>query len=106
MMRLIIAVLGLSLGLGGLSGAVGAQAQGPVVYDDASGADGTCTTTRSPRDQMIVCTTLDPGRGVALIEPGAERAPVSEEVPPTSAPAPEPESAPTTTEAAVASATD
>ena len=106
MKRLIIATVSLSLGLVALSDAVPAQAQGPVVYDDASGTDGTCTATGSPGDQMIVCTNLRPGRGVTVVDPGAEPAPVSENVPPAPAPAPDAESAPETTDTAVASATD
>ena len=104
MKRLIIVALSLSLGLVVLSDAVPAQAQGPVVYDDASGTDGTCTASGSPGDQMIVCTNLRPGRGVTVVDPGAEPAPVSANVPP--APAPDAESAPETTDTAVASATD
>ena len=104
MKRLIIATVSLSLGLVALSDAVPAQAQGPVVYDDASGTDGTCTASGSPGDQMIVCTNLRPGRGVTVVDPGAEPAPVSENVPP--APAPDAESTPETTDTAVASATD
>ena len=106
MKRLIIVALSLSLGLVALSDAVPAQAQGPVVYDDASGTDGTCTATGSTGDQMIVCTDLRPGRGVAVIDPGAEPAPVSKDVPPTPASAPDAEPAPETTDTAVASATD
>ena len=108
MKRLIIVAFSFTVGLGGLSGAVPAQAQGPVVYDDASGADGTCTTTRSPNDQLIVCTDLGPGRGEALTDPGAEAelAPVSTDVPPAPAPGSDAESAPETTDMAVASATD
>jgi hypothetical protein len=45
MKRLIIVALSLSLGLVALSDAVPAQALWPVVYDDASGTDGTCTAT-------------------------------------------------------------
>jgi Bacterial TSP3 repeat len=106
MKRLIIAVLSLSASLVGLAGAVPALAQGPVVFDDASGADGTCTATGSPGDQMIVCTDLRPGRGVTVIDPGAESTLVSKDVPPTPAPAPDAESAPETTDTVVATATD
>ena len=106
MKRLIIAVLSLSASLAALSGAVPAQAQGPVVYDDASGTDGTCTASGSTRDQMIVCTDLRPGRGVTVIDPGAEPAPVSTDLPPSSTAAPDGESAPETTDTAVASAAD
>jgi hypothetical protein len=98
MKRLIIATVSLSLGLVALSDAVPARAQGPVVYDDASGTDGTCTASGSPGDQMIVCTNLRPGRGVTVVDPGAEPAPVSENVPPAPAPAPDAESAPETTD--------
>ena len=106
MKRLLIAVLGLSASLAGLSGTVPAQAQGPVVYDDASGSDGTCTATGSRGDQMIVCTDLSPGRGVAVIDPGAEPAPISTDLPPAPAPAPDAEPVPETTDTAVATATD
>jgi hypothetical protein len=106
MQRLIIAVLSLSTSLVALSGVVPAQAQGgPVVYDDASGTDDTCTASGASGDQMIVCTDLRPGRGVTIIDPGAEPAPVTKDVAPTAA-APEAESAPEATDTAVASATD
>src|SRR5215212_2294357 len=55
---------------------------------------------------MIVCTDLRPGRGVTIIDPGAEPAPVTKDVAPTAAAAPEAESAPEATDTAVASATD
>ena len=106
MKRLIIIALCFSAGLGGVPQVDPAQAQGPVVYDDASGTDGTCTATGAPGDQMIVCTDLRPGRGVAVIDPGAEPAPVSTDVPPSPASAPDAEPAPETTDTAVASATD
>ena len=105
--RLItIAVLSLCAGLAALSGAIHAQAQGPVVYDDASGADGTCTASGSPGEQMIVCTDLRPGRGVAVMDPGAAPAPVSKDVPDTTTLAPDAEPAPEPTDTAVATATD
>jgi hypothetical protein len=105
--RLIIAVLSLSTSLVALSGVVPVQAQGgPVVYDDASGTDDTCTASGASGDQMIVCTDLRPGRGVTVIDPGAEPAPVTKDVAPTAAAAPEAESAPEATDTAVASATD
>ncbi len=115
---LIIAVLSLSTFLVALSGAVPARAQGPVVFDDASGIDGRCTASGSTRDQMIVCTDLRPGRGTTVTDPGAVSAPIAEDEPssPASAPdgepvvdgepAPDGESAPETTETAVATATD
>jgi hypothetical protein len=103
----LIAVLSLSTSLVALSGVVPAQAQGgPVVYDDASGTDDTCTASGASGDQMIVCTDLRPGRGVTIIDPGAEPAPVTKDVAPTAAAAPEAESAPEATDTAVASATD
>ena len=106
--RLIIAaVLSLSTSLVALSGVVPAQAQGgPVVVDDASGTDGTCTASGASGDQMIVCTDLRPGRGVTIIDPGAEPVPVSKDVVPTAAAAPEAERASEATDTAVASATD
>jgi hypothetical protein len=103
----LIAVLSLSTSLVALAGVVPVQAQGgPVVYDDASGTDGTCTASGASGDQMIVCTDLRPGRGVTIIDPGAEPAPVTKDVAPTAAAAPEAESAPEATDTAVASATD
>jgi hypothetical protein len=105
--RLIIAVLSLSTSLVAVSGAVPVQAQGgPVVFDDASGANGTCTASGPSGDRMIVCTDLRPGRGVTIIDPGAEPAPVAKDVAPAPASAPDAESAPETTDRAVASATD
>jgi hypothetical protein len=105
--RLSIAVLSLSTSLVGLFGVVPVQAQGgPVVVDDASGTDDTCTASGASGDQMIVCTDLRPGRGVTIIDPGAEPAPVTKGVAPTAAPTPDGEPAPETTETAVATATD
>jgi hypothetical protein len=105
--RLIfIAVLSLSAGLAAFSGPGLARAQGPVVYDDASGADGTCTASGPADDRVVLCTDLNPGRGVTIVDPGVEPAPVSTDVPPPPAPAPEAEPAPETSDAAVATATD
>jgi hypothetical protein len=108
--RLIIVALWLTAGLVALSGADLARAQGPVVYDDASGADGTCTASGPADDRVVLCTDLNPGRGVTVVDPGAELAPVAKDVPPAPAPAPEAapagEPAPETTETAVATATD
>jgi len=110
MKRLIIAAVGLSLGLVGLPGDVLAQTNsGVVVMDDASGTDGssgTCNVSGPLRDRTVTCTDLRPGRGVTVIDPGTETAPVTTEVAPSPAPAPESESAPETTDTAVASATD
>jgi Bacterial TSP3 repeat len=109
MKRLIIVVLSLSANLVALSAAVPAQAQGgPVVVDDASGADRTCTGSGTAGDRMVVCTDLRPGRGEALTDPGAEAelAPVSTDEPLAPAPESDAESAPETTDAAVATATD
>ena len=103
---IIIAVLCLSAGLGALSGAGLARAQGPVVYDDASGADGTCTASGPADERVVFCTDLSPGRGVTLVNPGAEPAPVSTDVPPAPAPAPDAAPPPETTEMAVATPTD
>jgi hypothetical protein len=103
---IIIAVLSLSAGLGGLSGAGPARAQGPVVYDDASGTDGTCTASGPADERVVLCTDLNPGRGVTVVDPGAELAPVAKDVPPAPEPAPEAEPAPETTDAAVATAAD
>ena len=105
--RLIMVSLSLCASLVALPGAVPAQVQGGrVVYDDASGTDGTCTATGSPGEQMILCTDLRPGRGVTVVDPGAELAPPSKDVPDTTTPAPEAEPAPETTDTAVATATD
>jgi len=103
---IIIAVLCLSAGLGALSGASQARAQGPVVYDDASGTDGTCTASGPADERVVLCTDLNPGRGVTVVDPGVELAPVAKDVPPAPASAPDAESAPETTDTAVASATD
>jgi hypothetical protein len=100
--RLIIAAVSLSLGLGGLSGGVLAQTQsGVVVIDDASGTNGTngaCT-----RRNRGSCGDVLADNGITITEPPVETAPVA---PPPPAPAPEAESAPETTDRAVASATD
>jgi hypothetical protein len=110
MQRLLIVAFGLSMGLVALVGAVPVQAQGPVVYDDASGTDGTCTSSRSTRDEMVVCTDLRPGRGVTLTEPGVAPAPAPEPAPDSTDAAPaettETAAAPETSERAVATATD
>jgi Bacterial TSP3 repeat len=110
MKRLLIAVVGLSLGLVGLNGSVLAQTHsGLVVMDDASGTDGTsgnCNVSGPLRDRTVTCTDLRPGRGVTLIDPGTETAPVAKDVPPTSAPPPDAASAPETNDTTVASATD
>jgi hypothetical protein len=109
--RLIIAAVGLSLILGGLSGGVLAQTNsGLVVVDDASGTNGTCRDSGSRANRTVTCTDTDlrPGNGVTVVDPGAEAEPVSKDVPPTSEPpaAPDTASAPETTDRAVASATD
>jgi hypothetical protein len=102
MQRLLIAAVSLSLGLGGLNGGVLAQTNsGLVVIDDASGTDGTnrlsgnCEISGSGRDRLVTCSDLEPGRGTALSDPGTD-----------TAPAPEADSAPETTEMAVATETD
>jgi len=110
--RLIIAAVSLSLSLGGLSSGVLAQTHsGLVVVDDASGTDGTggnCEVSGPAKDRTVTCTDLRPGRGVTVIDPGAETEPVTKDVAPTPepTPAPEAESAPEPTDRAVASATD
>jgi len=110
MKRLLIAVVSLSLGLVGLNGSVLAQTNsGVVVMDDASGTDGTggnCNVSGPIRDRTVTCTDLRPGRGVTVVDPGTETAPVSKDVPPTSAPPPDAASAPETNDTTVASATD
>jgi hypothetical protein len=110
--RLIIAAVSLSLGLGGLSGGVAAQTNsGVVVMDDASGTDGTasatgdCEVSGSGRDRLVTCTDMNPGRGVALTDPGTEPAPPPDlATEPTLAP--EVESVPEASDRAVATATD
>jgi hypothetical protein len=103
--RLIIAAIVLSTNLIGQSGAVLAQ---PVDVDIDRGADGGCTASGPPSDQLTVCSDLRPGSGRAVNEPGA----AAKEITPTPAPEPAPasasdaEAAPETTDAAVASATD
>ena len=109
--RLIIAAVSLSVSLGGLSGGVLAQTNsGLVVVDDASGTNGTCRDSGSRTNRTVTCTDTDlrPGNGVTVVDPGAEAEPVSKDVPPTTAPpaAPEADSAPESTDRAVASATD
>jgi hypothetical protein len=107
MKRLVIAAFSLSACLMGLSSAALVQAQsGPVVVDDAGGTSGTCTVSGPSGDQMIVCSDLRPGKGLTVISPPAEPAPVAKDVPPAPAPAPDAASAPETTDTAVASATD
>jgi hypothetical protein len=106
--RLIIVAISLSASLGGLPGADLVQAQGPVVYDNASGTDGTCTASGAPNERMVVCTDLSPGRGVSLVEPGTAPAPppATTDAPPASEPAPETEPAPEANDMAVATPTD
>jgi hypothetical protein len=110
--RLIIAAVSFSLALGGLSGGVLAQTNsGVVVVDDASGSDGSggnCEVSGPDKDRTVTCTDLRPGRGVTVIDPGAETERVAKDVAPAPepAPAPEVESAPETTDRAVATATD
>ena len=115
MKRFIIAAVSLSLSLGGLSSGVLAQTQsGVVVVDDASGTDGTngsggtCNVSGPVKDRTVTCTDLRPGRGVTVIDPGAETEPVAKDVAPAPEPTPAPEaaSAPETNDRAVASATD
>jgi hypothetical protein len=104
MTRRIIAALALSMGLVGLFGGAVALAQnGPVVYDDESGANGTCTASGPSDDHMVVCTDLRPGNGVTVTSPGVSAA---KDVTPTPAPPADAASAPATTDTAVASATD
>jgi hypothetical protein len=113
MKRLIIAAVGLSLGLGGLSGDVLAQTNsGLVVIDNASGTNGTnrlsgnCEMSGSGRDRLVTCTDLRPGRGVEVTDSPSETEPVATDVTPATAPPAEAASAPETTEMAVATETD
>ena len=112
--RLIIGAVSLSLALMGLSSGVLAQTQsGVVVVDDASGTNGTsgtCNDSGPRTNRTVTCTdtNLHPGRGVTVINPGAETEPVAKDVapPPAPTPAPEAASAPETTDRAVATSTD
>jgi hypothetical protein len=107
MKRLIIVVLSLSASLGGLSGAVVAQERpGPIVVDDASGADGTCTVSGPASDQVVLCSDLRPGKGVTVVDPGVPAPASTGDAPDSQAPAPDAASAPETTDTAVVSATD
>lgn len=99
---LIIVALALSTALAGLSGGGVALAQAPVDVDDASGADGGCTTTGPPGDQVTFCRDLRPGNGRAVNSPGVD----AKEIVSTPEPAPDAEAAPESTDTAVASATD
>lgn len=101
---LIIAALALTTTLAGLAGGGVALAQNDYIdVDDASGADGGCTTTGPPGDQVTFCRDLRPGNGRAVTEPGAD----AKDVTSTSTPAPAPDAAspPETSDTAVASAT-
>jgi hypothetical protein len=102
----IIAALFLSAVLVVVSRAVLAQAQGPVIYDDARGTDGSCTASGAADEHVIVCRDLRPGRGVALTDPGAEPAPVSEDGSATPVVAPDAAATPETTDTPRVSATD
>jgi hypothetical protein len=104
MKRLIIAALAAAVTLVEPSSGVVSLAQsGPVDVDIESGANGECTVSGPPGDQVIYCSDLRPGRGRAMSEPGVG----SIDVTPAPAP-PEASAAPETTDtdAAVASATD
>jgi hypothetical protein len=102
--RLIIAVCGLFIGLGGVPGGVLAQA--PIVYDDASGDSGTCTVSGPPSDQVVMCSDLRPGHGAAVTSPGLEATKVAADTPPPPEPTPEASTAPESDDTTVASATD
>jgi hypothetical protein len=103
MKQLIIAALALSTTLVGLSGGGMALAQNPPVDVDIDrGADGDCTASGPPSDRVIPCTDLRPGSGRAVSEPGVG----SKVATPAPAPAPDAETAPESTDMAVASATD
>ncbi|MCC7024199.1 MAG: hypothetical protein IT338_15345 [Thermomicrobiales bacterium] len=103
MKRLIIAALGLGLCLGGV-GVIEARAQnGPYVYDDASGTDGASCTASGPSDgQVVLCKDLRPGRGVTVVNPGAQPAPATTKREPTPKAAPDAEPAPESTGTAAA----
>ena len=97
---IIVAAFGLGTTLVALAGPVLAQ---PVDYDDASGSDGSCTSSGPPSDQMVVCSDLRPGQGRAVTNDGVD----AKAATPAPEPAPEPEAAPApeTSDMAVASAT-
>jgi hypothetical protein len=108
MKRLIIAAIGLSLGLGGVPDASQVLAQnGPYVYDDASGTDGASCTASGPADgQVVLCKDLRPGRGVTVVDPGVQSPRPAKDAEPAPESAPDAEPAPESTDTAVASATD
>jgi hypothetical protein len=112
MNRLVIVVFGVVVGLAGAPGGIPVHAQsGPVVYDDASGESGTCTVSGPPGERTIMCSDLDPGSGVAVVNAGVEAAAPDPAAgvpapPPATDPAPEAAAAPEATDAAVATATD
>lgn len=91
MKRLVIVAINLCAALAGPIGVVPVQAQGPVIYDDASGASGTCNVSGPPGDQMVVCSDLRPGNGMTITAPAKTSSGGNGE---SAAPAPEPDAAP------------
>jgi hypothetical protein len=71
------AAIALTLLLVPISGIPGALAQ-PVDYDDASGSDGTCTSTGTANEQVTFCKDMREGNGQALSEPGYNPKPTPE----------------------------
>lgn len=109
---LVTAATALTLLFGPLSGAPGTLAQ-PVDYDDASGSDGTCTSTGTANEQVTFCKDMREGNGQALSEPGYNPRPTPEPEPATdsvsetdSNSAPANESSEASDYTAVATATD
>jgi hypothetical protein len=84
--RLITAAIALTFLLVPVSGGPVSLAQ-PVDYDDASGSDGTCTSTGTASEQVTFCKDMREGNGQALSEPGYNPRPTPE-------PDPAPESVP------------
>ena len=102
-----IVILGTNLVLAMHSHPTLAQSQsanGPTVVDNASGSSGACTVSGPANEQVVFCTDLTPGNGVSVVNPGAEAARATKEVPP--APAADPAPTAETTDTAVSTATD
>jgi hypothetical protein len=99
MNRLVVVAFGVVVGLaaGSSHGSPALAQTGPIVYDEDSGASGTCTVSGPPGERTIMCSDLRPGNGVAVINAGIEAAAPD---PAAGAPAPAPEGAAPAAEAA------
>ncbi len=75
--RIITAAIALTLLLVPYSGSSITLAQ-PVDYDDASGSDGSCTSTGTANEQVTFCKDMREGNGQALSEPGYNPRPTPE----------------------------